>query len=86
MYVNITFRRPRATIVVVEKQQVQQNLCVCVLLALDIQHAIRMRHIFFLWPAPLYSISTLSHKWHEFRNKLLNIKCVWIKRPTRCHF
>ena len=32
---------------------------------------------FVLRPTPLYSVSTLSHKWYEFRNKLLNIKCVF---------
>jgi len=33
-------------------------------------------------PAPLYNVSTLSHKWYEFRNKLLNIKCVSIVPTT----
>jgi hypothetical protein len=48
---NITLRRVSATIVAVEKQWVLHNLCV--LVALVIQHAMRMRHVV---PAPLYNI------------------------------
>jgi hypothetical protein len=47
---------------------------VCVFVALSIQHAMRMRHI--AYPALLH-FSTLSHKRHDYRKKLLNIKmCV----------
>jgi len=48
--------------------------CACV--PLVIQHAMRMGHI-VMWPAPLYHISTLSQKRHDFRKKLLNTKCVF---------
>ena len=43
----------------------------CVLVALRIQHAIRMRRILYchLWPARLHDIFTLSHKLHDFREK-----------------
>jgi hypothetical protein len=40
---NVTLRRVRATIVVVEKQY--YIFCVCVFVALGIQRAILMRHI-----------------------------------------
>jgi hypothetical protein len=42
---NVTMTSLRATIVVVEKQEILHNLTVCVLVALVIQHAMRMRHI-----------------------------------------
>jgi len=49
---NVTLRRVRVTIVVVEKQSVLHILCVCVCVCvcvcrvdLGIQHAMRMRHI-----------------------------------------
>jgi hypothetical protein len=43
----------------------------CVLLALSIKYAMRMRHIIcHPWPVRLYNIfSTLSHKRHDFRKK-----------------
>ena len=46
-------------------------LCVCVCVALDIQHAKRMRFIVCrLWPVWIYHIlSILSHKRHNFREK-----------------
>jgi hypothetical protein len=48
--------------------------------ALVIRHAKRMRRIILpsvVCPALQY-FSTLSHKGHDFRKKLLNIKCVLI--------
>jgi hypothetical protein len=41
---NVTWKRVRATIVAVEKQRVFTQT-VCAFVALDIQHAVRMRHI-----------------------------------------
>jgi hypothetical protein len=53
--------------------------CVCVHIALLIQHATRMHHIVTSFVAPVAppNLSTLSHKRHDFRKKLLNIKCVF---------
>ena len=48
--------------------------------ALLIEYATRMRHIVSSYVAPLAppSFSTLSHKRHDFRKKLLYIKCVFL--------
>jgi hypothetical protein len=55
------------------------NYCVCIL-ALVVQHAKCMRRIILSSAActTLPYFSMLSHKWHDFRKKLLNIKCVLI--------
>jgi hypothetical protein len=47
--------------------------------ALIIQHATRMRHIVLSFVASLApsNFSTLSHKAHNFRKTVLNIKCVF---------
>ncbi len=58
--------------------------CVCVSVALVIQHAKRMRRIILwsvAWPAVAY-FSTVTHKWHDFRGrgregKLMTVKCVF---------
>ena len=53
--------------------------CAYVYVALLIKHATRMRHIVtsFVAPhAPPY-FSTLPHKRHDFKKKLLNIKCAF---------
>jgi hypothetical protein len=51
----------------------------CVSAASVIQHVLRMRHIVLSPVAclPLPYFATLSHKRHDFRKKLLNIKCVF---------
>ena len=48
--------------------------------ALLIQHAKSMRHILASFVAPRFPLnfSTLSHKRCDFREKLLNIKCVFL--------
>ena len=55
------------------------------LVALDIQHAIRMRRT-VMCPVRLYNIfSTLSHKRHDFRRKVIEGKiCVLIFSTTFC--
>jgi hypothetical protein len=54
-------------------------VCVCVSVALVIQHAKRMRHI--MWSSvtcvAVQYFSTWSHKRHHIRKKSLNIKCVF---------
>jgi hypothetical protein len=56
----------------------------CVYVALFSQHAKRMRHVILFsvsyWAVPC--IYTLSHKMHDFRKKLLNMKCVLIFSTT----
>jgi hypothetical protein len=43
---NVTLRRVRAAVVLVEKQKVLPilSVCVCVCVALDTQHAVHMQH------------------------------------------
>ena len=69
-------RRVRVTIIAVEKQYVLHILSVC-LQSVVIQHAMCMRRIILLKAClTLRYFSTLSHKQHNFRKKLLSIKCV----------
>jgi hypothetical protein len=51
----------------------------CVFVALDIQHAMHMRHLESVACPAVQYISTLSHTWHDFRGvgKLLNIKYMF---------
>jgi len=79
MYViNVPTKRVRVTTVAEEKQWVVHILCVCVSVALVLQHAKRMLRIILSYVAclALPYFSTWSHKRHDFRQKLLNIKCV----------
>ena len=69
--INLKMRRVRVTIVAAESLNITYSECVSV--AVVIQHVKRMRRTV----RPYFS--TLSHKWHDFRENLLNIKmCVLI--------
>jgi hypothetical protein len=75
MYVHVTLRRLRVTIVAEEKQCNSERASV----ALFIQDAKRMRRITLssvAFPA-VPGFSKLSHKRHDFLRKLSNIKCVF---------
>ena len=52
--------------------------------ALGTQHAMRMRSIIlpYVTRPDVQNFSTLSHKRHDFRKKILNIKCVLIYCTT----
>jgi hypothetical protein len=75
--VNVIFRRLCVTTSVV-------SIAICiphsdrVSVALVIQTAKRMRHIILPFVAcpNLPNVSTLSHKRHDFRKKVFNIKCI----------
>jgi len=50
-------------------------VCVCVCAALVTQHAKRMRPIILsLVCLAIQNFSTLPHKWHDFRNKVIEHK------------
>ena len=52
--------------------------CVCVDVALLIQHATRMRHTMsFVDPLATQYFLTLPHKLHYLKKKVLNTKCVF---------
>jgi hypothetical protein len=75
--VNVTLRRVRLTIVVVQKQEVIYifRVYVCIL-ALGIQHAKHIRPIVLSSVAclALPYFYTLSHKRHDFRKKVISHK------------
>jgi len=69
---NVKLRRVRAKPLFSWKSNKFYILRVCVL-ALGIGHAMRMRHVICGLPVLQY-LTTLSHKRHDFRKMLLNIK------------
>jgi len=73
---DVTFRRLRVSIVVVEKV-IRITHSGCVSLALVNQNAERMRRIILLSVAcpGLPHFSILSHEWHDFRKRKKSVEC-----------
>jgi hypothetical protein len=75
----LTLGRVCASIIALEKQWVLHNVCVCVFVALGIQHAMRMRHIVICGLPGCKYFYRLSHKRHDFRKTTTEHKmCVLI--------
>jgi len=53
--------------------------CECVFVALDIQHAIHMRHTIILWPASLYVIFP-----HYITNSKISLKKKTLTEHKMC--
>ena len=79
MNVYVTLRRVRLIFCHGKAINITYSECVCVSVDLVIQHSKHIRRIILssvvCFPVPYFS--TLSHKRHDFRKKLLNIKCVF---------
>jgi len=58
----------------------------CVFVAVGIQYALRMRPVIRVLSSvaclAVQYFSTLSHRRHDFRKKLLNIKCGFVLSTT----
>jgi len=69
--INVTLRRVRVTIVVVQNNNI--TYCECVSVALAIQHAKRMRHfvISSVTCQAVQYFSTLSHNLYDFSEKFI---------------
>jgi len=87
---NLTLRRFRVTIVTTQKQEVLFIYSECVSVALNIHHAMRMRHnVICDLSSSTITFSSVSHKKHDFpgggrgmRGGGLKIKNVCFDFPT----